>query len=262
MKQWISIFFCSLLCLATFASNRYQEEADRLFSLGNYEKAFRTYGDAIKADRTESNNYTLYLKTGDCAIILGFKQLGINYYGISTQKGCNIDELCTHILNMLCDKNNKECLGQILQTIINRNPNTNETLSFEIGKILSNLGKHDKAEVIFSRIVNEDSTENIAAKKALAETKIRLGESETAKALYEDILMKDKEDFDANSFLGNYYYLLAKKISEIDGGEQTEASACKKYYDTSLYYLRKAYSRHNSSFIQQTIKKIETRKKD
>ncbi|MCK9155730.1 MAG: hypothetical protein M0P12_06430 [Paludibacteraceae bacterium] len=261
-----SMSFCFMLGQLLYAGNPYQDHADELFLSGNLENAFRIYGDAIKADIPEDMNYQLYLNAGDCAFKLNFKQIALNYYGIAAQKGANINTLMKHINIVFCQKETG-CTCDALKYIIDKYPDTTDSLSVAIADIFFDKSRHEEAMPIYKRIINKDP-KNYKIKKKLAESLLYMDKSDSAKILFQEIDADGIEDYDTYVFLGNYYYLLAAKYQLLLLNNDEAASKqpcnspnlvdCNKYYKKAAFYLEKAYTLYNSNEIKETLLKIYT----
>ncbi|MCB9017622.1 MAG: hypothetical protein H6544_03330 [Prevotellaceae bacterium] len=275
MKQptgLLFFIFCFSWTLLTYAGNPHQEHADELFLSGNIEKAFRIYGDAIKADTPEEMNYQLYLSAGDCAYMMNYKQIALNYYGISAQKGASINTLMKHVSIIYC-QNETSCTCEALKYIITKYPDTKDSLSTAIADILFGKSRYEESTPIYRKILDKEP-KNYKIKKRLAESLLYMDNSDSAKILYQEIDQDSIVDYDTYVFLGNYYYLIAQRQSktilkemEYTKKYQTNDSPSEeigRYYDKAAYYLEKAYLIYNSKEIKETLIDIyiHTKEKD
>lgn len=235
------------------SQNRFQELADELYAAGNVEKAFRTYGDAIRSDRPEDFNYKLYMNAGDCAYLLNYKQIALNYYCISTQKGAPAHLLIKHIRETYCN-GDIDCTGETVKQIIGKVPTASDSLSNAIGELLFNKTRFKEAIPILKGI-EEREPNNIRIKNMLASAMLNNNDGDSAKVLYQEILDLDPDNFDASLFLGNYYYLVAKE-SELrldeNSSEETRSTVA-SFYDKASLYLEKVYASKQSDIVKEKL---------
>lgn len=99
------------------------------------------------------------------------------------------------------------------------------------------------------------------------------GPIEQAVMLYAQIARKDSADYEANVFLGNYYFLLASKIcAKTDSVyglllQPTRMQTAqyqdklkeidRLYYEKADGYLRRALKNRNNTYIQMLLKQME-----
>lgn len=235
------------------APNRFQELADELFSSGNKEKAFRTYGDAIRADSPEDHNYELYINAGDCAYLLNYKQIALSYYAISAQKEAPSNLLINHISNIYCN-GNVGCIGNTIKQIIAKYPETSDSLSVAIAKFLYSKARYEEASPILTELLRKDSS-NVHLKSILADALLHSNNSDSAKVLYQEILDIDPDNLEASLFLGNYYFLIAKESKARLGDEISDEKQTKiiGYYEKAALFLEKVYATRKSDVVKEKL---------
>jgi tetratricopeptide (TPR) repeat protein len=274
MKSNLPILFFFLpICFTAYSQeNPYQAHADKLFYSGEYERAFRSYGNAIKADKPEDNNYLLFLNAADCAVHLNFKQIALSYYGLSAQRHVPAQELINHIKNVYCQKD-VLCTAEKLKEIIAKHPEAYTTLYPEIASILYNYSEYEKAIPMLkeSLILHPN---NYLLQKMLAECYFNLGDTENAYFVYKEILKYNDQDYDSYIFLGNYYFISANKHIKLNAMEEekrnkyfssknkdeerTLSDISFEYYHKAGEYLEKAYSLYNSDELKKSLIQIYT----
>lgn len=259
MKQSILItllFFLPLFKM-TATPNRFQELADELYASGNKEKAFRTYGDAIKADFPEDNNFELYINAGDCAYELNYKQIAFSYYCIAAQKEAPAQQLIKHIKEVYCN-GDIDCTGKTTKQIISKHPGTSDSLSYAIADLLYRKARYEDAIPLFKNIL-EKQPDNIYTKSRLADALLHSNDIDSAKILYQEIIETQPNDIEASLFLGNYYYIIAKEAGAKDADLSTEAqSKAINFYEKSASFLEKVYSSKKSDVVRMKLIDIYT----
>lgn len=252
----ISYFALALLC-ASASENHFQELADEQLALGNIDRAFRTYGDAIRHDRPEENNFGLYLNAGDCAFRLNYKQIAFSYYCIAVQKGAPASDVIGHIQQTYCN-GDVDCTGESINLIIARHPEASDSLSIAVADLLYQKSRFDKAATLFASHLCK-SPNDIAAKAKLANSLLHSNNTDSAKVLYQEILDSDPDNEESLLFLGNYYYLVAKEYeSKNDTAPQASERISKatEFYNKSAHYLAKAYSIRKSDVVRTKLTEI------
>ncbi len=272
MKFNLSIlFFLFHVCLAVFSQdNPYQSHADKLFHSGEYERAFRLYGNAIKADQLEDANYKLFLNAGDCAHFLNYKQIALSYYGLSALRNAPIEELTKHIATY-CD-NDLSCIPVTLKKIAQKHPETQSYLYPEIATILFNQSEYIMAIPVLKECLNSHP-QNLPIQKMLAKSFFNIGNTDSAYVMYKEIVEHNSDDYDSYVFLGNYYYVIANKFMKTattsdekrvksallrkdDGKMNTDTTT--ECYHKAGEYLEKAYAIYNSNEIRKSLIEIYT----
>ena len=272
MRLHLSIlFFLFYNCVAVFSNdNPYQSSADQLFHSGEYEQAFRMYGNAIKADRLEDANYELFLNAGDCAYFLNYKQIAFSYYGLSALRNAPVEKLTKHVTTY-CD-NDLTSVPDILKKIAERYPETQNRLYPEIATILFNQLKYAEAIPVLKERLNSQP-HDLAIQKMLAKSFLYTEQTDSAYILYKEIAENHPDDYDSYVFLGNYYYVTANKLVKMASTpderktrfsrlrkeeEKTDPDKTVEYYYKAGEYLGKAYTIYNSDEIKKSLIDIYT----
>ncbi|MBO4805624.1 MAG: tetratricopeptide repeat protein [Paludibacteraceae bacterium] len=248
----IAYFLLSAVRLVA-APNRFQELADELFSSGNKEKAFRTYGDAIRADSPEDHNYELYINAGDCAYLLNYKQIALSYYAISAQKEAPSNLLIKHIDNVYCN-GDIGCIANTIKQIMAKYPETSDSLSIAIAKFLYSKARYEEASPILKELLRKDSS-NVYLKSTLADAMLHSNNNDSAKVLYQEIIDADPDNIEASLFLGNYYFLIAQESKKVMGDDLSDEKQAKiiGYYEKAAFFLEKVYATKRSNVIKEKL---------
>lgn len=259
----MKLFLASILCLASpllcaaASENQFQELADELFAIGNIDKAFRTYGDAIRYDRPEERNFSLYLSAGDCAFLLDYKQIAFSYYCIATQKGAPAHLLVEHIRKTFCD-GDIDCTGNTVKQIIAKNPEAADSLSASIADLLYKKSRFEEAAPLFASILLSAPL-NTDLKSKLANALLHCNNADGARTLYQEIVEADPDNIEACLFLGNYHYLAAKALchdteqSRPPDGKQTDAT---EHFINAGLFLERVYSTQQSEVVREKLIEI------
>ena len=114
---------------------------------------------------------------------------------------------------------------------------------------------------------------DLHTRKAQAKSFLNAGEVDSAYILYKEIVELYPEDYDSYVFLGNYYYVTAKKIAKtgVNPDERrsrfflskreegrTTPDTTTKYYHKAGECMEKAYMIYNSDEIKKSLVEIYT----
>jgi len=114
---------------------------------------------------------------------------------------------------------------------------------------------------------------DLHTQKMLAKSLLNAGEIDSAYILYKEIIELYPEDYDSYIFLGNYYYVIAKRIAKTDTNPDEKRSrfflskreegktvpdTTTKCYHKAGECLEKAYMIYNSDEIRKSLIEIYT----
>jgi tetratricopeptide (TPR) repeat protein len=121
--------------------------------------------------------------------------------------------------------------------------------------------------------IHADQPYDLHAKKMLAKSLLNAGNADSAFILYKEIIELYPEDYDSFVFLGNYYYVIAKKFAKTgmsldekrsrfsifrrEDGKITPDTITKCYHKAGEC-LEKAYMIYNSDEIRKSLIEIYT----
>ena len=110
-------------------------------------------------------------------------------------------------------------------------------------------------------------------KKMLAKSFLNTGNADSAYILHKEIIEHNPEDYDSHVFIGNYYYVIAKKITKTEttsdekrtrfflskkGDGKITPDTISKCYRKAGEHLEKAYTIYNSDEIRKFLIDIYT----
>ena len=114
---------------------------------------------------------------------------------------------------------------------------------------------------------------DLHTRKMLAKSLLNAGDADSACILYKEIIELNPEDYDSFVFLGNYYYVIARKfvkmgmnpdekrirffLSKREDGKAAPDTITKCYRKAGEY-LEKAYTIYNSDEIRKSLVEIYT----
>ena len=244
-----------------------QKEAEKLMNAGDYAGATAKFKEAIALDTPDSENATLYTYAGMAAKESGDIAFAKEVLKKAITKGN--DSYTFDMLEDICKADKDyDCQAYMYKVAMEKMPEQKASFAKKLAYTYYN-GKNYKELVPVCHQVIALNGADSKMTQFIAVAYQKTNQSDSAMYYFKELLKTDDSNSNANIFMGQYYYQLAKtkadkakanyeslqkkdRIAWSNFQKETEA-IYQKYYPQAATYLEKAYATTKKNSIKSML---------
>ncbi len=251
MKKWIWTILLSFLFSGIHAQTNGLEYAKGLFVEGDFVESGKKLFDYLQiTDTKDAEVYALavlsYLQINN-----GEKAAQIN--SLATQRGVDINSVFRQMRQISISSGMPGIFEKISVLMMQKNDLNSEMSGKYLLQFYLDNRNYDKANLLLGQLLQIDSTniENLSTQALVFQSQ---GKDSLAVETYKKVIELEPLHFDANVFIGTYYFLIGKQGLEKIYNQHIDAGSITGVDDARYRALRKEII---SSFITRSVIYLE-----